>query len=625
VALLLVFVLLGCLALRQASSGDVGFHLAAGEYVLDGNGWPRTDPFTYTVADHDYVDTTWGYQVLLALLERALGAPGLVLFHAGLVLAALGLVYRTARLGPADPTTLLLLLFLGGLAGEMRYEVRPEVLSYTLLAWVLYLTLRHAEGLRSPLWLLPPTFLLWVNSHSLFVLGWIALACVGLGLLIRDHRPDWKLIGWSAASVAVAIVNPYGWRAVLFPLTLATRFEQANVFNQAIGEFKSPFGLGLSEQFPFYPRWPIFSFRILFVLAVLSLIPLIRHKRWCSVLLWIPFAYLSLSMIRNIPLLVIACLPGVAWGIRPERVAAALRIPAPWHRTLLRVATGGVVLASLVLTLRVYNDAYYIANRRPERFGTGWNRLTLPVDAAAYAGRAALEGRVLNHLNFGGFLMWARDRPVFIDGRLEVMGEEFFDEYRRILGDEQLLEAAVSRYGIQWIVFPYRIAPRLLGRLSGDPRWVVTYVDPLAVVFVRADRIDPLQVDPVVSRLLRRAGPPSVATLPGLGGGPRRRRTARWMEGLVQRESFPTEAFYLGLFHYWRGETERAASRFAEALGSSRGAYYEVYLNLGSALYRLGRFAEARDCYRVVLEEAPSNRLARQRLNDIERRFSVAK
>jgi tetratricopeptide (TPR) repeat protein len=97
------------------------------------------------------------------------------------------------------------------------------------------------------------------------------------------------------------------------------------------------------------------------------------------------------------------------------------------------------------------------------------------------------------------------------------------------------------------------------------------------------------------------------------------------MEGLVQRESFPTEAFYLGLFHYWRGETERAASRFAEALGSSRGAYYEVYLNLGSALYRLGRFAEARDCYRVVLEEAPSNRLARQRLNDIERRFSVAK
>ncbi len=54
---------------------------------------------------------------------------------------------------------------------------------------------------------------------------------------------------------------------------------------------------------------------------------------------------------------------------------------------------------------------------------------------------------------------------------------------------------------------------------------------------------------------------------------------------------------------------------------ASNGAYYETYQNLGSALFRLGRYAEARDCYRVVLEDAPRNRLARERLAETERRL----
>jgi len=620
VALLLLFVLLACLALRQVSGGDVGFHLEAGEYVLDGNGWPADDPFTYTVADHPYVDTSWGYQVVLASLQRTFGAPGMVLFHTALVLLTLWLVYCTIRLAPADPVVVLLLLLLGVLAGEMRYEVRPETLSYAFLAFVLYLTQRHVEGLRSPLWLLPPTFLLWVNSHSLFVLGWIALGCCVLGLWLRDRRPDRKLVGWSAASVAIAFVNPYGWRAIAFPLTLATRFEQANVFNQSIGEFKSPFALGLSEQFPFFPQLPLFSFRVLFVLLALAMIPLVLRKRWCSVLLFVPFAYLSFKMVRNIPLLVVTGLPAAAWSLSPERVARFLRLPAAVRRQLPRVVVLCLLLVTTLLTLRVYNDAYYVANRRPDRFGVGWNELTQPVAAVEHAERTGLHGPVLNHLNFGGYLMWARSRPVFIDGRLEVIGEEFFDEYRRILADERLLEAAVSRYGIEWIVFPFRLAPRLLGRLSQDRRWTLSHVDPLAAVFVRTDRFDSARRDPGLAAILRPAGPPVLTDLPGLGDSPRSAPVGRWLAGFMGRERFPTEPFYLGLFHYWRGDTPRAITRFAEATRISNGAYYETYLNLGSALYRLGRFTEAEKCYRIVLAEAPDNRLARERLEEIGQR-----
>jgi len=167
----LVLLVLALAALRQVSSPDVGFHLEAGNHILSGKGWPATDPFTYTVTDHPYLDTSWGFQVLLSLAERVAGAPGMVLFHVALTLVLFWLVARTARLVSGESCVLLLLLLLGGIASEPRFEVRPEMLSYTLLAWVLYLLHRHAEGLGTRLWLLPPIFLVWVNLHGLFVLG----------------------------------------------------------------------------------------------------------------------------------------------------------------------------------------------------------------------------------------------------------------------------------------------------------------------------------------------------------------------------------------------------------------------------------------------------------------------
>ena len=53
----------------------------------------------------------------------------------------------------------------------------------------------------------------------------------------------------------------------------------------------------------------------------------------------------------------------------------------------------------------------------------------------------------------------------------------------------------------------------------------------------------------------------------------------------------------------------------------SDGAYYEVYHNLGAALFRLGSDQEARDCFRIVLDEAPGNETARERLEQLEERL----
>ncbi|GAG41426.1 unnamed protein product, partial [marine sediment metagenome] len=191
-----VLVLLALLAMRQVASLDAGFHLQVGNSILAGEGWPDNDRFTFTVTDHAYIDTSWGYQVVLSVIERHLGAPGMVLFHVGLVLATFVLVIRTARLVAGDETILVPLVFLGVVASEMRYEVRPELMSYFFLALVLYLLHRQVEVRATPLWLLPLIFLVWANCHSLFILGWCALVCFTAGLWLRDRRLDRRLLGW---------------------------------------------------------------------------------------------------------------------------------------------------------------------------------------------------------------------------------------------------------------------------------------------------------------------------------------------------------------------------------------------------------------------------------------------
>ena len=612
-ALALVLALVGLLALRQVDSLDVGFHLKAGEHVLDGNGWPRTDPFSFTMREHRYVDTSWGYQALIAAIQRAFGASGLVLAHAGLALATFVLLVRTARLAPADPTVLVLLLLVGALACELRFAVRPEMLSLLLLAALLHLLHRHAEGRRAPLGLLPLLFLVWANVHALFVLGWGALACFVAGLWIRHRSLDRRLAGWALASVAVAFVNPYGVRGVLFPFTLLTRFRASNPFHEEIGEFVSPFDSAALEAQVFYPWIPVQAFRLFVVLAGLACIGLLARKerRWWCVLLILVFAWPAASMIRNMPLLVVAGLPGVVWGLSPSGAGLA-------HRPR-QAALAFAALVALLLSLRVASDAYYIDSRRGERFGLGWNESALPVDAVAYARAAGLEGLPLNHLNLGGWLMWAGGTPVFIDGRLEVVGEAFYGEYRRALSSQDALEACVQRWGIGWTIFPYATFPQLLGRLSKDPRWRLAYVDGVAALFVREGAGAARCVDPAWSARELPAAL-ELERLPGFGAGPPRpKRFVRWAEGCFRRQRFPERDHVLGLFHLYRGELDESAARFAAAIRASEGRYFELYSNLGAVLFRKEQWEEAARCYRLVLAERPDDALALRRLDEIAR------
>ena len=403
------------------------------------------------------------------------------------------------------------------------------------------------------------------------------------------------------------------------------------------------------------------AFRFFFVLSLFALWAAARRKRWWCLLLWLAFAPLAALMIRNMPPLVIACFPATVWGFPAGAILERLHLRERTRRLALAGALAAAASACVILALRVTNDSYYVSSRRVERFGWGWSASELPIEAARYAKEAGLRGPLFNALSLGGYLMWALPDPVFIDverapaaydiadvpgdlerllasaeevrdmvpgvrigylrprldGRLEVVGEEFYMYYQSVLASERAMEECVARYGIRWAMFPTAGYPRLLAFFSHDARWRLAYLDPLVVIFTRAEAtpVAAAIMDPRLPDEPEPASPEVLAALPGLHGNPRRCGWRLWLSGLWERTEFPTEDLNLGVFHMYRGDLDRAEAQFAHAIRTSGGAFYEPYHDLGAALYRQKRFAEARECYLVVLQEDPGNAVARERIS----------
>ena len=615
IALAAIAALVVVLGLRQVGTPDVGFHLSAGSYILAERTWPDTDTFTYTLNDKPYIDTSWGYQVLLTLAERAAGSAGLVLFQLALVLASSGLVWATVRLTADASSSPLLapLLLLGVLAAETRFEVRPEWVSYVLLGAVLYLLHRRRHGLRAPLWLLPAIHLVWANLHGLFVLGWIAVGCALVATALAERRLDRPLAAAAGASVLVTLLNPYGLDGALFPLTLATRLGPDSPFRAAIAEFLSPFGEELRQPGVFYPSASIDSFRALALLSPFALIRLRRRRQWLPMLLWLAFLPLSLRMIRNIPLFSIACLPGLVWGLTPGELLARFGLDVRRRGQLRRLLAGTVAVAAVVLSLRVVTDAYYIADRRSERFGLGWNALSLPVDAAAFARDQGYDGRVLNQLGFGGYLHWAGGWPVFIDGRLEVVGERFYEYYRRALADPQQLERAAELYDAEWVILPYERHLELAAELFRSPRWSLSYRDHLAAIYVRPAAAADTVTDPAA-----RPKRVPVDALPGFGAA-RGSHLRGWFDGLVRRQRYPLGHLRHGFFEHKTGDLDGAYRHWSTAIAESDGRYGELYRVFATVLWAQGDLGNADRCLEMAVADAPGDRHARDLLDQLRR------
>lgn len=211
------FLLLILLAARLIHDFDLGYHLKGGQWILQNHRFPTQDEYTYTVAGHPYLDIHWLYQVTLYGLYTIGSYPLLSLANILLLIAGTAVTFKRLRLSGAPYGICAILLAALVITSENRFQVRPEILSWTLMAltlWVLDLRFYNKKNL---LFLLPFIQVVWVNVEGLFPIGWILMGGYVLYGLVHPHKLDRSLFKYSALSIACDLLNPNFLHGVLFP------------------------------------------------------------------------------------------------------------------------------------------------------------------------------------------------------------------------------------------------------------------------------------------------------------------------------------------------------------------------------------------------------------------------
>jgi hypothetical protein len=229
-------------ALRAATfvDPDLGWHLAAGDYVR-AHEWsaPMIDPYSYTLKEHPWIDHEWLTDGIIAK-EASEGRFPLV--AAAFALMALLLPFLWF-LRAKEPISLLAALLASGLLVFLT-GVRPQVISM-LLFLVVYEGLFTFRGRARSAFLVaaPFLFFVWANLHGAFPAGLLlfalavsprAFALLSAWWKRERSRIDPEIMSF-VASVIATLATPY--HLFLWKEIVETMFSPMNAH---IGEWRSP-------------------------------------------------------------------------------------------------------------------------------------------------------------------------------------------------------------------------------------------------------------------------------------------------------------------------------------------------------------------------------------------------
>lgn len=464
---------------RLLDDGDTGYHIRAGERILETRSVPTQDDFSFRSPPLEWTAHEWLSEVVMALVHRFTGLTGVVLFFIFLISLTYAWLFRFVRFYGRDMFADLVIVLLVIVCSQVHWLARPHVFSLPLMILWYYILDLFEYKEKNLLFALPFLMLVWVNLHGGFVVG---LALIGIYLFANlwrymssatEHKPGVhrkiRFLGITLlACFLVSMVNPQGYRALLFPFKLTSN----TYLMDHVDEFLSP---NFHENI-FFRYFLVFAFGIL----ILSRTGL-NVIEWSLVLL---FFSMSLYSKRYIPLFGIFVAPilskqaGELVGSAGDgKIVNAIRGSSGRVASIDEGSRGYVwpVLAvSLTLLFAGAGRIHFQFDPKKK-----------PVSAVEFIQREHLKGNMFNNDEFGDYVIYSAypRYKVFIDGRGDMYGEENFKEYFEVASFAPSMESILRKYDINWIFFE---SDSVLSRyLVRDRNWHLIYSDGVANIFIR--------------------------------------------------------------------------------------------------------------------------------------------
>ena len=472
---------LGTMTAGQITDPDFWWHLRTGQHIIETRAIPRVDIFSHTAAGWEWVAHEWLIEVVMAGVQRLAGWGGLIVLFSLIMTGTFFVAYRRCMERAPHPFVAGLAVLLGALATAPTWGARPQMVSFLLTSVYLAVLQAYAlRGRRRGLYWLAPLMLLWANMHGAFALGLVLIVLYGVGVVLdavaerAPLREIWvrvrPLCFVLLACVAVVPLNPNGVRLFTYPLETLN----SHAMHAYIDEWRSPNFHQLVAQ--------PFALLLIATFALLALSP--KRARLSELLLLAVATYAALRAWRNIPFCALVAMPLFAehaWAYATnQRWGRWLAAPEKREEGgVLKSALNIVLLVCVPVALCVVSVAR-VAARQPAVEAEKY-----PAAAVAFLRAHPQSGPLFNGYGWGGYLIWQLypQQRVYIDGRADVYGDRFVEEYLQVEGGEPNWRAPLERHQIRTVMIDPHMP--LASLLRQEPGWAQVYEDQQAIIFYK--------------------------------------------------------------------------------------------------------------------------------------------
>ena len=446
---------------------DTYLHIAAGRWMLAHHALPTADPWSHTMPGASWLSAEWLGEMTLAAAWSAAGWGAVVVLTAAsfALTVALLAAFLLRRLPP--PAAVVATLAAAMLVLP-HLLARPHVLAMPCLVLCCGALFAARDDERGPPWLVLPAVALWANLHGSFMFGLALAGFLAAEAVLRPAPGRSRLTearrwgGFVAASLAAALLNPHGIWALIQPLRLiAMPALQSGFLEWAPANLAS---------FPALEIWLLGAVALGFVLR--------PRLPWTRLVLLLGLFHLALSHVRHADLLGLVAPLAVAGGLGPALAALLPAAGSPLLRAAAALARPSRLPSRAVIVALALLASLPILRHPPLRAGDA----VTPAAALAAAQRLDLTGPVFNSEAYGGYLIFS-GVPVFIDGRIEMYGNDFLAAYIAAeQGDTTTLSGLLDRYHIEWTLL--RAGSPAVAALDRLPGWRRAYADDQSVIHV---------------------------------------------------------------------------------------------------------------------------------------------
>ncbi|MCK4882022.1 MAG: hypothetical protein KAS92_03255, partial [Candidatus Omnitrophica bacterium] len=484
---------------------DLWLHIAMGRFITLHRFVPSVDVLSCSIAGAPWVNHEWLFQVIVYNIFNAWGSQGLIMMQ--VVVVALTMLLLLC-LGYDKKRQLLttVMLFIVYMIYQQRFTIRPDL--YSLLFFTIYIFVLSLHIDKK--WATPVLFvvqILWSNMHGFFFFGplFILIGIVSEWIRRNVNLPyEWNESGKLSDDeysrikrifffvILACLFNPLFVKGAWYPISVFFSLSGENkIFFKHIQELKQPVtGATLFSQSHYL------YYKMMIALSFVSFIFNRRRIDVSALLFWLVFLVFSLKAMRNTPFFAFAAylvfITNII-NINPDDI-----IPIRFTQKRFQYLTTTLLKILFLLWIFGYYQAislrsYYDFEKYElkSEFG-GISQRSYPDKAVDFLVENKIKGNFFNDFNSGAYLL-GRTHPdikVFIDGRTEVYGGDFFRKYRDIWdhGNVELFEDVVKQHQITGALLNSSrqfIPKKILKYLYEHKDWKVVYFNYDAVIFLK--------------------------------------------------------------------------------------------------------------------------------------------